>query len=143
VGEPVVMCLRTDGAAWGNPGPAGIGVVLQDDNGKTIEQHKESIGIATNNQAEYRALIKGLQTALRHRPNLLHVLLDSELLVKQLNGQYRVRSPHIRDLHTQAADLIRKFERVEVEWVSREWNRAADGLATQAVEEAQRARRVL
>ena len=137
------MCLRTDGAAWGNPGPAGIGVVLQDDNGKPVEQHREFIGVATNNQAEYRALIKGLQVAQRHRPNVLHVLLDSELLVKQLNGQYRVRSPHIRDLHAQAAALIKQFERVEVEWVPREWNRAADGLATQAVQEAQRGRRVL
>jgi len=128
--------LYTDGASLGNPGPAGIGVLLTDEAGKVIAQLSEPIGIATNNEAEYRALLRGLQEAIRHGVEHLVWYTDSELLARQWQGVYAVRSPHLRALMQQARQLATQLTRLEVHHHVRELNRAADRLAKQGARQA-------
>jgi ribonuclease HI len=122
-----------DGASRGNPGPAGAGVVLTGADGVTHE-HSKYLGTTTNNVAEYSALICALQAALAGGCRELAVKTDSELLTRQMSGQYRVRDAALRALHDQAARLIAKFARVTITHVRREHNRAADRLATRAAD---------
>jgi len=129
------MCfhlLFADGASRGNPGPAGIGVLLCDPDGNTVAEVAEHIGIVTSNVAEYKALIRGLEEALFRGITRLNVCLDSQLLVRQLNGQYRVRAPHLAKLHRRVMHLIRQFEQVEVHHLPRGANLRADRLASKA-----------
>lgn len=127
-----VGLLYADGASRGNPGPAGIGVVLCDQKGNTIAEVSEHIGRATNNVAEYKALIRGLEEALSRGITRLGVLVDSQLLARQLSGEYRVRAPHLAKLYSRATHLIEQFEQVWVVPLPRGGNLRADALAKKA-----------
>lgn len=125
------MLLHTDGAAVGNPGPAGAGFVLYDPSGE-VERGSRPLGRATNNVAEYEALVLGLEAAHAHGVTDLTVRMDSELVVKQMNGVYRTKHPDLQPLNRRAKALASGFERARFEYVPRERNRVADGLATSA-----------
>lgn len=132
-----VFFLYTDGAARGNPGPAAIGAVLyrgppSSDN--VVDELSRAIGRGTNNVAEYRAVIEGLEMAAGHGVLRLVVRCDSQLLVRQLLGHYRVRAPGLRPLHRRARTLLDGFEKVRIEHVRREHNRPADRLANRALD---------
>ena len=127
--------LYTDGAARGNPGPAGIGVVIEDDQGMRLQGRSGYIGTATNNQAEYKALLEGLRTVAEWKPDRLEVYLDSKLVVEQLSGRYRIKDRTLQDLCRQAQDLLRKFPSVAIEHVERARNKGADGLANRGIDE--------
>jgi ribonuclease HI len=124
-----------DGGSRGNPGPAGYGVRIEQEDG-TIAELKESLGLATNNVAEYSGLIAALRWAAAHGISKLHIRADSELLVKQMLGQYRVKSPGLQPLYEQARALTRQIGDVTFEHVRREFNRDADRLANEAMDEA-------
>ncbi len=135
-GEPdLTICF--DGASRGNPGHAAIGVVVLKD-GAPIREIGETIGRTTNNVAEYRALLRGLEEAAALGARTVRVCSDSELVVKQLSGQYRVRSPQLAPLHRQAVSRMRQFDKVLVVHVPREQNRGADALANRALDDAAR-----
>jgi ribonuclease HI len=124
-----------DGGSRGNPGPAGYGVHVERDDG-TITELKESLGMATNNVAEYSALLAALRWAVTNGVRKLHIRSDSELLVKQMNGDYRVKNPGLQPLHEEARSLGRQIGRVTFEHVRREFNKDADRLANEAMDEA-------
>jgi ribonuclease HI len=130
-----VLRLFTDGAARGNPGPAGLGIVLEDDQGMRLWGGHRYIGTATNNQAEYLALIEGLKEVGRWKPDRLEVFLDSQLVVEQLAGRYRVKNHDLRELHNKARALLGSFGDAVVSHVPREKNRGADALANRAIDE--------
>ena len=130
-----VLRLFTDGAARGNPGPAGLGLVIEDDRGLRLWGGCRYVGTATNNQAEYLALIDGLRKAAEWKPDKLEVYMDSQLVVEQVAGRYRVRSADLLPLHTRAQGLLRGFPEVSVRHVPRERNRGADALANKAIDE--------
>lgn len=132
------LLLYTDGASRGNPGLAGIGAVLFRKDGNRLDEIdsvSEPIGHATNNVAEYRAMIAGLKMAASHDPELLVVRADSELLIKQLKGVYRVRNPNLQPLCMEAKRLLRAIPS-RLEHVRREQNTRADELANQALDRA-------
>jgi ribonuclease HI len=129
------VIVNTDGGARNNPGPAGIGVVISDENEKVIETFKEYIGEATNNVAEYRALILGLEKAKRHNPQEIECRLDSELVVKQMTGVYKIKDAGMRELAAKAKELT-MFKTVAFVHVRREYNKLADKLVNEAVDEA-------
>ena len=124
-----------DGGSRGNPGPAGYGVRIERDDG-TVEEIKKSVGIATNNIAEYHGLLAALNWAVRAGVGRLNVRSDSELLVKQMRGEYRVKNPGLQDLWEQARRLVRQIGDVRFEHVRREFNKDADRLANEAMDEA-------
>lgn len=126
--------LQTDGASRGNPGPAAIAYVLTDGQGLVRCEHAKTIGQATNNEAEYRAIIAGMERALAEGASTLLVKTDSQLLVRQMLGQYRVRSENLIPLFEQARALADRFAAVDFEHVDREDNRRADQLANQALD---------
>lgn len=121
--------LYTDGGARGNPGPAGIGVVLQDGDGRLVEEIDEGIGHATNNVAEYRALIAGLELALEHGATELEVRVDSKLVAMQVKGRWKIKSDSLRPLAVEARALLDRFEQVSITQVPRLENTRADRLA--------------
>lgn len=129
--------IYTDGGARGNPGPAGIGVVIKDaDTGETLREFYEYIGETTNNQAEYRAVILGLKQALELSPDSIMVIADSELLVRQLTGEYRVKNPEIAKRFLEVRNLETRIGKpVRYRHVPREQNREADALANRAMDE--------
>jgi ribonuclease HI len=124
-----------DGGSRGNPGPAGYGVRIERENGEVIEL-KEPLGVATNNVAEYSGLVAALTWAAQHGISRLHVRADSELLVKQMRGEYRVKSPGLQPLAEHARALVRRIGDVRFEHVRRELNKEADRLANEAMDEA-------
>ena len=126
--------LFTDGGARGNPGPAAYGYVLEADDGAVLAAHGEAIGTATNNVAEYRALLAGLEKALELGVDELEVVSDSELLVKQMRGEYKVRKPTLRELSAQAAGLADELRSVTYTAVRREHNELADQLVNEALD---------
>jgi len=128
--------LYTDGGARGNPGPAGIGAVLLTAGGDLVEELGDFIGTATNNVAEYQALLNGLELALDHKVERLDVFLDSELVVRQVNGQYKVKDAGLKPLHQQACLLLSRFLEVDVKHVRRELNAEADRLVNEALDGA-------
>jgi ribonuclease H / adenosylcobalamin/alpha-ribazole phosphatase len=128
--------LRCDGGARGNPGPGAYGFVLTDPSGAEVEAHGEYIGHVTNNVAEYRALIAGLESAARHRAAPLCVAMDSELVVFQMTGRYRVKNAGLRPLHEQAKEALQHLGRVRWTSVPREDNGRADGLVNEALDRA-------
>jgi ribonuclease HI len=128
--------LSTDGGARGNPGPAAYGYVLEADDGTILAAHGETIGVATNNVAEYRALIAGLEKAIEVGVDELEVVSDSELLVKQMKGEYRVKNENLRPLAVQASRLARQVGRVRWTSVRREHNELADRLVNEALDAA-------
>ena len=128
------LIAHTDGGARGNPGPAGYGVVIHESSGKKVAGLSEYLGRQTNNVAEYQALIGALEYAVEHGPKALKVVSDSELLVRQIKGIYKVKEPTLRDLHARASQLIRQLEWFDIEHVLRGHNREADDLANQAMD---------
>ena len=128
--------LWTDGGARGNPGPAAFAYVLEDEDGSTLAAHGEAIGVATNNVAEYRGLVAGLEKALELGIDELEVVSDSELLVKQMQGEYRVKNEALRALSSQAASLARRVGTVAYTAVRREHNELADRLVNEALDAA-------
>lgn len=128
--------LFTDGGSRGNPGQAAIGCILVDPSqGVTLKEHAERIGEETNNVAEYRALIEGLKIATRYRPNRLICHLDSELIVRQLSGEYRVKMPTLQPLVDEIRDLTMELPDVVFKHIPREDNWRADALVNKALDE--------
>jgi len=127
------LILHIDGAARGNPGPAGIGVVLWDEAGDFREEHQAYVGDATNNVAEYEALLFGLRKARELGYAAVKVFSDSELLVRQIRGEYRVKNPRLREFYGQVQRLLRSFDVVEIAHVDRGMNARADWLANRAI----------
>ena len=125
--------LFTDGASKGNPGPAGAGWVLVSDQNTDPIREGKYLGLATNNEAEYQALIFGLQRALACDVQEIRISMDSELLVRQLNGLYRVKNPRLALLFHQVQDLLLKFSNYDIIHVPREHNREADRMANEAI----------
>ncbi|MFM7718473.1 MAG: ribonuclease HI family protein [Actinomycetota bacterium] len=128
------LIVACDGAARGNPGPAGIGAHLTDETGRTVAEVAEGIGVATNNVAEYRAAIAGLARARELGARVVLLRSDSRLLIEQLAGRYKVRNAGLKPLHAQARALLAGFERVDLEHVPREFNVEADALANAGVD---------
>ena len=127
--------LFTDGGSRGNPGNAAVGIVLEDPSaGKIIREHAECIGTETNNVAEYRALIEGLKIARRYHPNRLVCHLDSELVVKQLNGQYQVKMPALKVFVDEIAELAEEFSFISFVHIPRGDNFRADALVNKALD---------
>lgn len=129
--------LYTDGASRGNPGPAAIGAVLyrgSPDPLGVVDELSRAIGRRTNNVAEYRAVIEGLEMAARHGAARLLLRSDSQLLVRQLRGEYRVKSPALRTLFLRVRELLEEFPRVRIEHIPRELNSYADRLANRALD---------
>ncbi len=134
--SPATLVARIDGASRGNPGPAAFGVVIEDDQGQVLEEISRRLGETTNNVAEYHALLAALEYALAHAQRL-RVFSDSELLVRQLQGHYKVKSPDLQPLFARAQEMIRRLERFQVAHVPREQNRRADALANAALDHGQ------
>jgi ribonuclease HI len=128
--------LFTDGGARGNPGPAAFAYVLEAENGTVLDARGDAIGIATNNVAEYRALLAGLEAALAAGIGELEVVSDSELLVKQMRGEYRVKNAALRELSVAAARIAREIGDVRYTAVRREHNELADRLVNEALDAA-------
>lgn len=133
--DPRWVEVFVDGASRGNPGPAGMGVIFRQEKGPTLLTLKEYLGEATNNVAEYRALLAALKEAARRGFKRLRIHTDSQLMERQLNGVYRVRQPHLMGLYQQALRDLTKLEQYEILHVPRELNKEADELANQAIEE--------
>jgi ribonuclease HI len=131
---PNHLVAHTDGGARGNPGPAGYGVVIQDAQGNKVARLSQYLGHQTNNFAEYQALIAALEYAVEHGPKALRVISDSELLVRQMKGIYKVKEPTLRDLHGRASQLVRQLEWFDIDHVLRGHNREADQLANAAMD---------
>lgn len=127
------LILYIDGGARGNPGPAGIGVVILDENGKKIKEFGKYIGETTNNIAEYNALLYGLEEALILRGDEIIINMDSELVAKQLSGDYRVKDPGIKPLFERAANMLKSFKNFEIKHIKRELNKEADKLVNKAI----------
>ena len=128
--------LSTDGGSRGNPGPAAYGYVLEAEDGTVLDARGDTIGVATNNVAEYRALLAGLASALERGVDQLEVVSDSELLVKQMRGEYKVKSPTLRELVDEAQALAGRLDRVRFTAVRREHNELADSLVNEALDSA-------
>jgi ribonuclease HI len=126
--------LSTDGGARGNPGPAAYGYVLEAEDGTVLAAHGERIGVATNNVAEYSALVAGLEKALELGVDAVDVISDSELLVKQMTGEYRIKNETLQDLAHDARRLARKIGKVTYQAVRREHNELADRLVNEALD---------
>lgn len=129
--------LHTDGGARGNPGPAGIGAVLFDPDGNVIGELARGIGSATNNVAEYTALVEGLELALRKGVTKLEVFMDSQLVVSQVKGEWKIKNERLRSLAAKAQSLLSKFDSATLSHVRREQNSDADKLANQGMDQAQ------
>jgi len=128
------LIAHSDGGARGNPGPAGYGVVIQDESGRKVAQLSEYLGHQTNNFAEYQGLIAALEYALQHGPKALKLISDSELLVRQIKGIYKVRNATLQDLHGRAKELINQLDWFSIGHALREQNRDADRLANEAMD---------
>jgi ribonuclease HI len=130
----VKATLHTDGGARGNPGPAAFAYVLEADDGTVLDARGEAIGVATNNVAEYRALVAGLARAAEAGVSELEVVSDSELLVKQMRGEYRVKNRALQELFLDASRLAREIGKVTYRAVRREHNELADRLVNEALD---------
>ena len=133
--EPAAeLVINCDGGARGNPGPAAYGVSIQKPDGTEIEGLAKTIGIATNNVAEYSAVIEGLRRCKELGARAVHVRSDSKLLIEQLSGRWKIKNPGLKKLHTEAIELARGFDRVTYEHVRRELNVRADELVNLALD---------
>ena len=128
--------LYTDGGARGNPGPAAYAYVLEAEDGTVLDARGETIGVATNNVAEYRALVAGLERAVEAGVKELEVVSDSELVVRQMQGEYRVKNRALQGLFLQASELAREIGKVSYRAVRREHNKLADRLVNEALDRA-------
>ena len=127
--------IHVDGASRGNPGDAGFGVHVADPDGTTVAELYGHLGRATNNVAEYQGLLHALRWAQAQGARTLEIFSDSELLVRQMGGRYRVKNPNLQPLYREASDLVAHFERVRLEHVPRAQNKRADALANRALDE--------
>ena len=128
------LVAHSDGGARGNPGPAGYGVVIKDESGRTVAALSEYLGRQTNNFAEYQGLIAALEYALKHGPKALKLISDSELLVRQIKGIYKVKNATLQDLHARAKELIKQLDWFSIGHALREHNQEADRLANEAMD---------
>lgn len=128
------LTVNVDGGARGNPGPAAVGVVVRGPDGGVLEEHSERIGKATNNVAEYRALLAGIERAVAHGATELELIGDSELVVRQVEGRYKVKDATLRELHDEAKRALAGFDRWKVSHVKRERNAGADRLVNAALD---------
>ena len=131
---PAAHTAHIDGGARGNPGPAGYGVVIHDASGRKIAELSEYVGHQTNNYAEYQGLLAALGYAHANGIKALKIVSDSELMVRQMKGIYKVRHPGLRKLYDEAQQLVRKLEHFEIRHALREHNRDADRLANEAMD---------
>src|SRR5271157_1743902 len=129
-----VHTAHVDGGARGNPGPSGYGVAIQDAAGKPVAELSEYLGHHTNNYAEYQGLLAALRYAAEHQIKALKVISDSELMVRQMKGIYKVRHPDLRKLYDEAQQLVRRLDHFEIRHALREQNQTADRLANQAMD---------
>ncbi len=127
------LFLFTDGASRGNPGPSAMGIVLKNQKGETLLKKSQFCGRGTNNEAEYKALILGLEAARRFKPKQLVCLLDSELVVSQVKGVFRVKKPHLKKLLSKIRRLERYYPKVTYRLIPRERNKVADELANRVL----------
>jgi ribonuclease HI len=127
-----------DGGARGNPGPAGYGVRIETPDGTLVDELHGGLGVATNNVAEYSGLLAALQWALDHRETRVQIRADSELLVKQMRGEYRVKNAGLQPLHARARLLVTQLDQVKFEHVRREFNKEADRLSNLGMDVAER-----
>jgi ribonuclease HI len=134
-GEPPEFCIHADGGSRGNPGEAGAGAVISDSRGRTLKELKVYLGIASNNEAEYQAAILALERALEFGVRRVTLFLDSELVVRQLRGEYRVREPRLKSLHQKARETLNRFSQYSILSIPREENRRADQLANEAIDQ--------
>ena len=130
------VVLHVDGGARGNPGPAAIGVVVSSPEGEVLDELAETIGLATNNVAEYRALLRGLERARAIGATEVEIVGDSELVARQLTGAYKVKHPAMKVLHEEASRALAGFDRWRIRTVPRAENAQADGLVNQALDAA-------
>ena len=128
------LVAHSDGGARGNPGPAGYGVVIKDESGRKVAALSEYLGHQTNNFAEYQGLIAALEYAIEHGPKALKLIGDSELLVRQIKGIYKVKNPTLKDLHGRAQELISQLEWFSIGHALREHTQEADRLANEAMD---------
>lgn len=127
------LIIYTDGLSKGNPGTAAIGAIIKDEWGKTLATISQRIGVTTNNVAEYQALITALRKAIKLKGTQVEIRSDSELMVKQLNGRYKIKAAGLRPLYLEAMQLLGQFEDVAIKHIPRELNTEADRLANQAI----------
>jgi len=132
------LIAHSDGGARGNPGPAGYGVVVQDESGRKVAALSEYLGHQTNNFAEYQGLIAALEYAIQHGPKALKLISDSELLVRQIKGIYKVKNATLQELHGRAKELIAQLDWFSIGHALREHNQEADRLANEAMDKATR-----
>jgi ribonuclease HI len=130
---PAAHTAHVDGGARGNPGPAGYGVAINDASGRPVAELSEYLGYHTNNYAEYQGLLAALRYAAENQIKALKVISDSELMVRQMKGIYKVRHPELRKLYEQAQQLVRRLEHFEIRHALREHNQIADRLANEAM----------
>ncbi|HEU4907212.1 MAG TPA: ribonuclease HI family protein [Solirubrobacterales bacterium] len=128
------LVVNVDGGARGNPGPAAIGAVVQDGEGNVLEERGERIGTATNNVAEYKALLLGIERAAELGASELELIGDSELIVRQVKGEYKVKNATMRELHTEVKKALRAFDNWSIRHVRREQNAEADRLVNAALD---------
>ncbi len=129
------LILYADGGSRGNPGPAGAGAYLSDPQGNPVAELKQYLGETTNNVAEYSALILGLKHAAALSVPKIWIRMDSQLVVRQIEGAYRVKQAHLQVLHREALTLLKKFTAFKIEYIPREKNQQADRLANEAMDE--------
>jgi ribonuclease HI len=129
------IIIYTDGAARGNPGPAGMGIYICDEKGSVVKEIARYIGETTNNQAEYLALIEGLKAVSEIGADLVEIFADSELMVSQVKGLYKVKNEGLKPLFEEVKSLLQNFSRYNIKHVPRERNREADRLANKAIDE--------
>lgn len=128
------LIIYTDGGARGNPGPAAAGVVFFNNKQEKVAEFSKFLGYATNNQAEYKSLILALEKASEFKPQIIEVFLDSELVVNQINGKYRVKNEGLKPLYQQALALISKFDKIYFSHTLREGNKLADKLVNKTLD---------
>lgn len=128
------VTVNVDGGARGNPGPAAIGVVVRNGDGRVLEEVGEAIGEATNNVAEYRALLRGIELAAAHGAEELELIGDSELVVRQVEGRYKVKNAGMKELHGEVKRALRDFDSWSIRHVRREHNADADRLVNEALD---------
>ena len=128
------VVIHADGASQGNPGPAAIGATIKDEQGKLLATVSRGIGRTTNNQAEYRAIIAALERAVRLGARQVYLNSDSELVVKQLNGEYRVKKAELKPLYQRARELQSSFKNITIKHIPRQQNTEADRLANNALD---------
>ena len=131
---PTEVRVNVDGGARGNPGPAAIAAVVQDGNGEVVEERSEAIGTATNNVAEYRARLLGIERAAALGARHLELIGDSELIVRQVTGEYKVKDEALRELHRQVREALDEFERWSIRHVRRDENAEADRLVNEELD---------